>query len=258
MAFKPLMYSESLSLLRLSLIMSLRAWMFNLFIIVPGISLKGTVCQNLAGRGGLYDNNCKTSVFFTGIFWTGSSLTAVVGPLKAIQPQKIDQIAGKPISCLLHEPAIWKLPLCFVLFLSQISRQSGMRESAEKNTRAQLPFIFFYLVNLLCTILKSNFASIWFARKLGRTYTCPANTQFPPKQMQMHSGPWRWEGGMVPQHSGTGSPLNGPASHQNSPLLTPSTPSIPDQPRIPDQPSTSKIRPREKQINEAGKKLDKG
>ena len=63
---------------------------------------------------------------------------------------------------------------------------------------------------------------------------------------------------MVPQHSGTGIPLNGPASHQNSPLPTPSTPSIPDQPRIPDQPGTSKIRPREKQINEAGKKLDKG
>ena len=92
--------------------------------------------------------------------------------------------------------------------------------------------------------------------------------QFTPQQMpfpqftpqQMHSGPWRWEGGMVPQHSGTGSPLNGPASHQNSPLPTPPppTPSITDQPSIPDQPGTSKIRPREKQINEAGKKLDKG
>ena len=53
-----------------------------------------------------------------------------------------------------------------------------MRESAEKNTCAQLPFIFFYLVNLLCTILKPNFASTWNARKRGKTYACPATIYF--------------------------------------------------------------------------------
>ena len=74
--------------------------MFNLLIIVLGISLKGIVCQNLAVSGGLYDDNSITSLFFTGIFCSGDSKTAAVGPLKANHPQKTDHMAGKPISCL--------------------------------------------------------------------------------------------------------------------------------------------------------------